>query len=94
MDEVPATVFQPSDGDGEYAIIVDQSYDACVLRDVLKQAAMDRSRKIAKATQGSALKRNQEEFEILNKYAGRFERIRIEVANDIGLKLKRSTSQG
>lgn len=72
----------------EYAIELDDSWDVIVLRDVLRHAAQDRANKAAKAVQGSALKRNRNEHEILQKYADRLEHIRIEEAQRIGLKLR------
>jgi hypothetical protein len=68
----------------EYAIVIDDTYDACVLRDALRSAAKDRAAKAAKATQRSALKRNKEEHRILAMYAQRCEDIRLEEARRMG----------
>ena len=93
MDDVPATVFQPEDGDGEYAIVIDQIYDAIVLRDVLKRMAQDRFNKAAKATMRGARTKNLNDGRILAKYAERCEEIRLLEAERIGRKLGTVTSQ-
>lgn len=93
MDDVPATVFQPEDGDGEYAIVIDHTYDAAVLRDVLKRAAQDRFNKAAKATMRGARTRNLDAGRILAKYAERCEKIRLLEAERIRRKLGTITSQ-
>lgn len=74
----------------EYAIVVDSTYDAVVLRDVLRQAAQDRFDKAAKAVQRHALDRNMDQHRILAKYAERCEHIRADeaerIAESLGVK--------
>lgn len=95
MDDLPPTVFQPNDGEGEYAVVIDQSFDAILLRDAVIKAAKDARKKADKATQGHARSKNAARHEILQKYAERFEHVRVLEAQRIteALGLRRS-SQG
>jgi hypothetical protein len=76
VDEVPPTVFQPQDGSGEFAIIIDRG-DAPVLRDALKAAAARVEKRTRNVTQGHALRRNERQHRVLAKYAERFEHVRL-----------------
>jgi hypothetical protein len=67
-----------------YAITLDDSHDVIILRDVLRQAAADRGKKLAKTVQAAAMKRNTHEMAVLSRYATRLEHIRIEEAKRIG----------
>ena len=78
MDDTDETVFQPWNAEvGEYAVVFDHTYDACIVRDVLRAAATDRFRRATKATRESAKTTNVDEARIITKYAERCERIRV-----------------
>ena len=88
MDETDETVFQPWNAEvGEYAVVVDHTYDACIVRDVLRAAATDRLRKATKGTRKSTKDVNVDEARILTKYAERCEQIRLMEAERISKKL-------
>lgn len=74
MDEVAPAVFQPEDGDGEFAIIVDRG-DAPVLRDALKKAADRAGRR--NPTMRHAKQVRDRELRVLSKYAERLEHVRL-----------------
>lgn len=89
MDEVPATVFQPEDGDGEFAIVIDRG-DAPFLRDLLARAAEDRFKRATKAKGGTIRTRNGMLWEIFRKYADRCEQVRVGEAERIAAKIRAS----
>lgn len=93
VDEVPPTVFQPEDAEGEYAVVIDHSIDAVYIRDVLLRAAEEHRRKAAKASQGHARDKNLARHETLRKYADRFERVRLMEAERITAALGLRSSQ-
>lgn len=90
MDDTPPVVFQPEDGEGEWAIVIDQSWDAVLLRDLLRRAALQAADKAAKAIQRTARTRNIDQQRIFAKYAERCEHIRLETARQVAEKLSSS----
>jgi hypothetical protein len=86
MDDLQPVVFQPEDGDGEFAIIIERG-DAPILRDALRKAADDRAAKLAKATQRHARTRNEREYRVLMRYSERCEIVRINEAKRIADKI-------
>lgn len=74
-------------GRNEYAIIIDDSYDAILLRDLLRDAAQKAHTRAGKASQRRALDRNLKQFECFARYAERFEHVRKEEAARITERL-------
>lgn len=72
---------------GEYAIVIDEPYDAVLLRDLLQKAAQEHHTKASKATQRKALNDNTHKHEVFAKYADRCEYIRKSVADRISRSL-------
>lgn len=71
----------------EYAVEIDHSYDAVVLRDLCRKAAETHSKRARLAHTPHARKENADKEEIFTRYADRFEHIRVEEARRIGLSL-------
>lgn len=93
MDDVPERVIY-YEGEGEYGIVIDQIYDAHVLRTVLEKAAEERSRRATRASQEHAVELNEKQERILRKYAERCEAIRLMEVERITRNLGLRASQG
>lgn len=73
--------------------MIDQSWDAVLLRDLLRRAALQAADKAAKAVQLSARTRNIDQQRVFEKYADRCEYIRLETAKEIAERVRRSPSR-
>lgn len=62
----------------EYAIVIDKTYDAVLLRDLLRDAAQKHHTRASNTTQKAALHQNMEKYEVFAKYAERCEQIRLD----------------
>ena len=93
MDEVPPTVFHPNDSEGEYAVVIDTTFEAVTLRNMLLRAAEDARKKADGVTSATIKERHEERFAIFTKYADRFERIRVMEAERITAALGLRSSQ-
>jgi hypothetical protein len=71
----------------DYAIIIDSSYEAVLLRDLLQNAAQKAHLAASKATQRNALNRQTDRYECFSKYAERCEYIRLQEVERIGKQL-------
>jgi hypothetical protein len=69
--------------DSGYAIILDSSYDAILLRDVCEREALKYAERAAVAVAAHARTRNNERHAIFAKYAERFEHIRLQQVKQI-----------
>lgn len=90
MDEVQETVFKPNDSEREFAIIIEPG-DAPVVRDALKAAAEKVARR--KPTMGHAVRRKEREQRVLDRYAERFEQVRLAEAAAFAARVLRKSSQ-
>jgi len=61
----------------EYAVVVDESYHAVLLRDLCQQEAQKYHDRWANATTRHAVNRNLQRYEIFAQYAERFDSIRL-----------------
>jgi len=86
MNDLAPPVFQPPDGDGEWAIVIERG-DCVLLRELFRKAASDRHKKAARAVQGQALGRNVREYHVFTRYADRCEHIRKQEVAVINEKL-------
>lgn len=71
----------------EYAVVVDESFDAVLLRDLCRAEAQKCHLRWSKAVNRAAAQRNLQRHEIFAKYAERFEHIRLQEAEKIMRKL-------
>lgn len=94
MDDVPPVVFQPEDGEGEFAVIIDRG-DSPVVRDALRKAAERAEKRARNVTQRHARQRAEREHRVLAKYAERFEQVRLaETAAFVARMKAQESSQG
>ena len=77
-------------GSYQYAIVLDESYDAVVLRDLLRREADRSLTKAAGAGTARAREKNTQRYLMLTKYAARFEHIRAQESERIARHLRLS----
>lgn len=67
----------------EYAIVIDETYDAVLIRNLLQREADKLQRQGDRATRGSAQARNHNRATMYRKYAERCEHIRLQAVEEI-----------
>lgn len=72
-----------------HAIVIDESYDAVLLRDLLRREAQKHHTRASKASQRAAVTENMLMYECFSKYAERCEHIRKEEAALVADALRR-----
>jgi hypothetical protein len=62
----------------EYAIVIDESYDAILLRDVCEREALKYAERAAAAVNSASRQRNLQKQAVFAKYVERFDYIRLQ----------------
>ena len=70
-----------------YAVVIDECYDAVLLRDLCRAEAQKCHIRWSKATNRAAMQRNLQRHEIFAKYAERFEHIRLQEVERIKTRM-------